>query len=59
MAELNELKFKFDTSEIDRIVRITCLNKECKHHVVNEQYGVCNLKVVKINENGTYMGDDK
>ena len=52
MMAINDIKIKIET---ERIVKMYCKNRECKHNLANKFFRVgayCNLKHIQLDEIG-------
>lgn len=46
MAKLSDIKVYF---EIEPIIKLTCLQTDCIHHLFKQGFRDCNLKYIRIN----------
>ena len=38
--------------EIEPVVKLDCMNKDCKHNLIDRGYSGCNLKYISISKDG-------
>ena len=45
--------------EIEKLIKIDCLNKKCPHHLESRGFFSCNMKRIMISEEGKCLGYKK